>query len=464
MQSHTLGSALRIRLDLLGGMAGDMFMAALLDAFPEHLEGVLQSISVATGAQVRCALVPFNDGVLQGHRFDVSLSGTPAESLQTDLREGDAGHSHAHAHPHSHGHSHATAHRPAHDHTQWSVVREGLRSAGLSEGILKHALGIFGLLADAEAKVHGIDVEEVAFHEVGAWDSIADIVGAAHLIDAVSPASWSVGAVPLGSGRVQTAHGLLPVPAPATTALLAGFLVIDDGVPGERVTPTGAAILAHLCGGQGPSSRLTREPERLRGSGIGFGTRQLPGMSNCVRVLVSEPTGSHDPTGHRQLAVVEFEVDDQSAEDLAMGLDQLRAHPHVFDVVQQAVFGKKGRMMTAIRALAAPASLDAVIDACFRETTTIGLRYHLVHGAALTRSHHEVTVEDRVLKVKVVQRPGGATAKTESDEVRAQPGHATRHAVRLEAQRVSLLPVVAVVAAAHSVSQPNQDPAANELA
>lgn len=457
MQSQTPGTTLRIRLDLLGGLAGDMFIAALLDAFPEHLEGVLKSIAVATGVRVRCALVPFNDGVLQGSRFDVALTSEPALAIANDVSGGEPSHTLCH----DRDHSHTGFHRPTqdHDHTRWSVVREGLQASGLSESILKQALGIFSLLAEAEASVHGICAEDVEFHEVGAWDSIADIVGAAHLIDALGQVDWSVGAIPLGFGRVQTAHGWLPVPAPASTALLAGFLVIDDGVQGERVTPTGAAILAHLCGQQNSSSHPSHELERMRGSGIGFGTRRLSGLSNCVRVLVSE-IGGPDKTGHRQLAVVEFEVDDQSAEDLAMGLDQLRAHPGIFDVVQQAVFGKKGRMMTAIRALASPASLDAVIDACFRETTTIGLRHHLVYGAALSRSHHEVAVDERVLKVKVVQRPGGATAKTESDEVRAQPGHAARHAVRLEAQRVSLLQIAAIPSAAQT--HPHLVP--NELA
>ena len=154
--------------------------------------------------------------------------------------------------------------------------------------------------------------------------------------------------------------------------------MIDDGIAGERVTPTGAAILAHLCSSTLAAPARTPQPERLLRSGCGFGTRRLAGVSNCLRVLVFEPAPGQPETaaaasaGHRQLAVVEFEVDDQSAEDLAMGLDHLRAHASIFDVVQQPAFGKKGRMMTAVRLLAAPAAIEQVIDACFRETTTIG--------------------------------------------------------------------------------------------
>ena len=113
----------------------------------------------------------------------------------------------------------------------------------LDPAVRRRALAIFSLLAEAEARVHGCAVEDVLFHEVGAWDSIADIVSAAFLIEESAATNWTVGAIPLGAGRVHTAHGLLPVPAPATALLLEGFPFIDDGVGGERVTPTGAAIV-----------------------------------------------------------------------------------------------------------------------------------------------------------------------------------------------------------------------------
>ncbi|ACA18177.1 protein of unknown function DUF111 [Methylobacterium sp. 4-46] len=412
---------MHLHLDAVGGMAGDMFVAALLDAFPEHEAGLVDSIRRVAGASVSCRLVPHGDGVLQGRRF-----------LVAPTRDHDHPHGGHPRHDHAEG-AHAHAHR------HWAEIRRALRGADLAPAVAEHALAIFGHLAEAEARVHGIPVEEVAFHEVGAWDSIADIVGAAHLIAALAPADWSVGPLPLGAGRVTTAHGALPVPAPATSLLLRGFAVIDDGVPGERVTPTGAAILRHL-GGRGRFDG----PRVMGASGIGFGARTLPGLSNCLRVLAFEPLPG-DPAGpegagaglHRDLGVIEFEVDDQSAEDLAIGLDRLRAEPAVHDVVQAPVFGKKGRMMTHIRVLARAESLDAVIAACFRETTTIGLRHRIVAGVALPRRSETVTVEGREVRVKSVERPGGRTAKAEADDA-AGEGHAARAALRRAAERRAL--------------------------
>jgi uncharacterized protein (DUF111 family) len=146
---------------------------------------------------------------------------------------------------------------------------------------MAHAVQIFTLLAEAEAWVHGIEVERVAFHEVGAWDSIADIVGAAALIAALGATRWSSSPVPLGSGRVTTAHGVLPVPAPATARLLTGMTTVDDGVAGERVTPTGAAILRYLCP-PAENAAASLAARKLIACGTGFGSRAAPHRSARV--------------------------------------------------------------------------------------------------------------------------------------------------------------------------------------
>ncbi len=225
----------------------------------------------------------------------------------------------------------------------------------------------------------------------------------------------------------------MPVPAPATALLLQGFETFDDGIPGERVTPTGAAILRYL----GCAPGTGKAPRRLARTGLGFGTRALPGLSNCLRALVFEAQHTDIAAGHRELAVIQFEVDDQSAEDLAAGLDRLRATEGVHDVVQMAVFGKKGRMATHVQVLARPAALETVSEACFRETTTIGLRTHLVNGLALPRRTAEVEVDGRRLRVKLVERPGGATGKAEADDALATPGHAARARLRRRAEAMA---------------------------
>ena len=440
---------MHLHLDPVGGIAGDMFVAAMLDGFPELETGMLGAIRALPGlAGLDCRSVPHDDGVLVGRRFLVGgtaaghVLAPPEGSAETGAHAHDRGHAAAHGHPHAAGaatHAHAVARVP-HGHVRWADVRRDLEGSALEPATRRHALGIFALLAEAEGRVHGVAADDVSFHEVGAADSLADIVAAAHLIAHCGAARWSVSALPLGSGRVRTAHGMLPVPAPATALLLEGFAVFDDGLPGERVTPTGAAILRHLV----RSGAADPAPRRMGRSGFGFGTKVFPGLSNCLRVLALDdlPTihpaprpgaadeGGPDPAAprpeaspppgptpgvpHREIAVVEFEVDDQTAEDLAAGLDRLRDASGVHDVVQMPVFGKKGRLMTHVRVLAAPHALEEAMAACFRETTTIGLRHRLVSGAALPRRMEEVSVDGAILRVKLVERPGaGRTAKAD---------------------------------------------------
>jgi pyridinium-3,5-bisthiocarboxylic acid mononucleotide nickel chelatase len=401
-----------VHLDLVGGLAGDMFIAALLDAFPIYESKVLEAIRAAsTEVPVACALIPFKDDVLQGRQFHVSsIPGARARIPFVPMAR-------------------------AHSHTSWADIRSRLEKAALPSALIGHALQIFKLLADAEAWVHGIEVESVSFHEVGAWDSIADIVGAAALIEALGVTHWSSSPVPLGSGRVMTAHGVLPVPAPATARLLTGMTTVDDGVPGERITPTGAAILRYLC----PPTEARAAQSRIRklvACGTGFGSRALPRLSNHVRVMCFEPVA--EALSPRRIEVLEFEIDDQSPEDLAAGLDRLRGHPGVLDVTQAPVFGKKGRMMMHVQVLARATEVEAVIESCFRETTTLGLRVRAVQGVGLERRTHDVDIDGQRLRVKIAKRPGGRTAKTESDDVLSHSNHARRAALRRRAESEAL--------------------------
>ena len=302
------------------------------------------------------------------------------------------------------------------------------RSAGhrLTKQTRGHAIGIFTHLAEAEARVHATSPDDVHFHEVGAWDSIADIVAAAWLIAQLAADRWTIGALPLGGGRVRTAHGLLPVPAPATALLIEGFATIDDGISGERVTPTGAAIVRYLCDPQAPPPRRAR---RLTGSAHGFGTRTLPGTSNCLRVLAFE---AEAPAGWAsdRIVVLECEIDDQTGEDLALAIDRLRALDGVLDVVQAPAFGKKGRLMTQLRVLAAESAEDAAVATIFDETTTLGLRRSLVERYILGRETASVEAGGRALRVKLADRPGGRTAKVETDDLGAIAGARARKSLR----------------------------------
>jgi pyridinium-3,5-bisthiocarboxylic acid mononucleotide nickel chelatase len=397
---------MHIHLDAVGGVAGDMFIAAMLDAFPNLRDGMVSAIRAAgLPAEVHIGVAEHRDQALTGLRFRVTEPREPGALLG------------AHHHPH----------------TPFAEIRAHLRASALKPSVNEHAAGIFTLLAEAEARVHGKTVDTVSFHEIGEWDSIADVVGAAFLIDALAPATWSVGALPLGSGRVRTAHGSLPVPTPATVLLLEGFEFVDDGLEGERITPTGAAILRHLGCAQGGD----RKSRKLLRTGIGFGNRSFPGLSNVLRVLAFEEarTGS----GGDEIAQILFEVDDQTPEDLAIAIDKLRARPSVLDVLQTPAFGKKGRMTMHLQVLADPADLENVFDACFNETTTIGLRYQVLQRRKLPRAGRTVEAGGRQVRVKITERPGKQTAKVEADDLlNVVGGRAGREQLRREAEQVVL--------------------------
>ena len=395
--------SLHIHLDPVGGIAGDMFAAAMLNAMPDLSGPLLQAIGgLDLPDEVRATLIAHDDGTLTGSRFDVSL---PKADGEHD-----------------------------HDHRSFREIRRYIDSASLDEAVRSRALAIFQILAEAEAQVHGYQVEDVTFHEIGAWDSIVDIVAAAFLIERSGVRSWSVAPLPTGSGRVKTQHGELPVPPPAVVLLLKGFVVFDDGRPGERVTPTGAAIIRHLA----PTPRLPRGLFRHDRVGYGFGTKRFAGISNVLRVMVLQPVEAGP--AEDEIGVISFEVDDQSQEDLAIGLDRLRGFPGVIDVVQSAAFGKKGRMVASIRVLASAAATDAVADRCFAETTTLGLRLERVQRRVLPRTITSIADGNGgSVRVKQAMRPGGSiTAKADIDDIAASGDHRERMQRRQRIEQAAL--------------------------
>ena len=414
---------MHLQLDPVGGIAGDMFAAAVLDAWPELETPLLAALERAgLDAIATVERVDHADDALTGSRFAVHE--TRRGGCELHVHGGD---------DHGLGGGHESAHERAHEHHLYLDIRTLLEQSDLDSDVRARSLDIFARLAAAESAVHGVPVEDVSFHEVGAYDSIADIVCAAWLIERLD-ASWSCGPLPIGRGRIDTSHGRLPVPAPATVELLRGMVVDQATHLGERITPTGAAIVSHLA----PSFTPLPGPMRLDRSGTGFGTSRLPGTSNVLRLLAFHPLDELDVSVHRErIAVCEFEIDDQTGEDLALALDRLRDLHGVLDVSSHAMLGKKGRLAVHVRLLAQIASVESAIDACFRETTTLGVRWHEVSRAALARTSETVTVEGRPVRVKSARRPGGVpTAKAEIDDLASVAGgHADRERVRASGER-----------------------------
>lgn len=391
---------LAIRLDAVGGIAGDMFAAAMVDALPDLRARVLaDAAAVLPPGTGTPTFTPGTSAGLHCLRFGLSA---PA---------GD----HHHHHHHDHGH---------HAHAGFRDMVARIEAAPLSAGTAAHATAILRHLAEAEAAIHHVPVDEVHFHEIGDWDSLMDVTAAGSVAAALEGARWSVSALPRGDGLVRTRHGLLPVPAPATARLLEGFTWRDDGIGGERVTPTGAAILRHLVDAASAHGVVGR----LRGTGTGAGTREMPGQPNILRATLFDAAAA----GPREedIFVLDFEIDDMSAEEIAVAADRLRAAEGVRDLVLIPAIGKKGRPVHTFRLLVEPTARAAIAEACFTETATIGLRWQAARRAVLPRAN---TVAG-AMSVKTVTRPAGPSRKVESDDLANIAGLEARRAAKRRAE------------------------------
>jgi pyridinium-3,5-bisthiocarboxylic acid mononucleotide nickel chelatase len=398
-----------IHLDAVGGIAGDMFVAALLDAFPDFRSRVLADARAVLPAGYEGQLRETSSGILRGLGFGLAGE-TP-------------GRRHGHGHDHHQGRDHRTGAG-----TFLDMVGR-IRTAPLADGSAEQAVAILTLIARVEAEIHQVPIEQVQFHEIADWDSLLDVVAAGSIAATLPAARWTVSPLPRGDGLVKTRHGLLPVPAPATAALLTGFAWRDDGVGGERVTPTGAAILRHLVGPEGSGLGGSSRAGRLVATGTGTGTRTLPGIPNVLRALVfeAEPV----PAAREPITILSFEIDDMTGEEIAVAADRLRAVEGVLDLAIGQVQGKKGRLMQSFRLLVRPDQADAVVARCFQETSTIGLRVAEEQRVVLPRLLARAEAGGIEIGVKTVERAGGPTTKAESDDLAADSLEARRRLKRL---------------------------------
>jgi hypothetical protein len=356
-------------LDAFSGISGDMTVGALV-----HLGLPVTAL--------REAIAVLDLGAVEIGAERVERSGIVATKFQVRVHGAHPEHA-----PAAYGH----AHRP------YAAIRELLAGSALAERVKTAALAVFARLAEAEGRVHGVAPEAVEFHEVGALDAIVDVVGAslgfAHLgVDAIH-----AGPLPMGQGRVRSAHGPLPVPAPAVVELLAGRPVrLEDGAA-ELVTPTGAAIVAALA-------RPEPAPEmRIEAVGYGAGDRTLPDRPNLLRILLGEPVV---PAGADEVIVLEATIDDMSPQLYEHVLERLLAEG-ARDAFLVPVIMKKSRPATMLRVLAAPADRDRLAGIVFAETTTIGLRFTTWRRLVLAREEHTVETPYGPVRVKVARAPDG---------------------------------------------------------
>jgi uncharacterized protein (TIGR00299 family) protein len=279
-----------------------------------------------------------------------------------------------------------------HHHRRLADILQIIRASSLSPGVQSSVERIFTRLADAEARAHGTSRDEVHFHEVGAVDAIIDVTGSVVALELLDVGEVHVSALPVGTGFVEGAHGRIPVPAPGTTELLRGFPVVDTGMRGELLTPTGAAILTTLARGRGRMPAMT-----VGAVGYGAGTRDLPGTPNVLRCLLGEPAIQ---PGEETIVQIETTIDDMSPQLYEPLMERL-FEAGGLDVFLVPVIMKRSRPGTVLTVLAAPDRVDALTRVLFEESSTIGVRWSSWQRARLAREVVTLTTSYGAIPFKV---------------------------------------------------------------
>jgi len=406
-------------LECFSGISGDMLLGAMVDAGVPF--ACLEETTASLGVGARLEMRKVSRGGLAATKVDVITPDShPAEPEHS--HHDHAAHSHEHgAHVHSHPHEHSHAHTHA-AHRSLSAIVEIIRSAPLTDAVKQRSIRAFQMLGEVEAAIHSVPVEKVHFHEVGAVDTIVDIVCAAAGAEALGVERWLASPLNVGSGTVVCQHGTLPVPAPATLALLGDAPVYAAGPPMERVTPTGAALLRML-----DVRYATLPPMRILKTGYGAGGRETKGEPNLLRLLVGEESSD---AATEAIAVIETVIDDCNPQVLAYVSEKL-LEAGAWDVYRVSVQMKKGRAGVQITVLCRPDLVPALQELLFRETSTIGLRWGLEHKVALAREFVEVETGLGKVHIKIASLPSGkiANATPEYEDCRKI---AAAHAVPLK--------------------------------
>lgn len=397
-------------LECFSGISGDMFVAAMLDlgVSEEKLLAALNSID-ADGFEIKISRKE-KSGV-EACDFDVVLKegyenhDHDMEYLHGHSHEYSHGHEHEHHHSHGHEHSHEHEHSHGHEHNHDHIHRnlgdviKIINSAGISDKARKLAVNIFEIVAKAEAKVHNKPLEEVHFHEVGAVDSIVDIIAAAVCITELGVDKVIVPIVYEGGGSIRCRHGILPVPVPASAAIIEEHKInIKLGTcEGELVTPTGAAIVASL-----KTSDSLPESFKILKVGIGAGKRKY----NCAGILRAMLIEEEDEAGSDIVYKLESNIDDCSGEMLGYTLDRL-LDAGALDVSYTPIFMKKNRPAYQINVITKREKLEEIKNIIFEETSTIGIRVYETERYVLPRNIRVLETEYGSIRVKECALPGG---------------------------------------------------------
>lgn len=418
-------------LDGSCGISGDMTVAALLDlgASRERLEDAIHAMHLEG---MHCHIEKGNSYSIAGMNFDVHVHTHHGEESADHVdanEEGYVEHHHEHGHGeghHHHEHSHEHGHHHEHrhlaevyhilEHAAGHCAEHNPAAPAFSSNALDTAKKIFRIIAEAEAKAHGVAVEEVHFHEVGAIDSIVDIMAVAVLVDDLREKfgveKCVVTGLNEGSGFVQTQHGMLPIPVPAVAniAEAAGIALHVTDTRGEMVTPTGIGIVAALR-----TSEKLPEQYKILKTGIGLGKRDF-GRANFLRAQIIEDVEVHAADGEN-IFMIECNIDDQSPEELGLAMEKI-FEAGARDVHYVPCYMKKNRPAVILRVLADEEKLPEIETTIFHHTTTVGLRRYLVSRTCMNRSFADIATPYGTVTVKKCELGDIVKYKPEFDSVK----------------------------------------------
>ena len=388
-----------IYLDCSMGAAGDMLMAALLELLPEKdtflqkMQSLgLPGLEISAEPSVKCGITGTHMRVLihgeeEGHPHEHAVE----EHAHSHADAPEAAHAHVHVHPHHHTDLNELTHRISH--------------LNVSEAVRSDILAVYQSIADAESRVHGVPVEQIHFHEVGSLDALADITGVCLLMELLAPEQVLASPVHVGSGQVRCAHGILPVPAPATVLLLEGIPIYGGSIRGELCTPTGAALLRRFVTRFGPLP-----PMRVEKTGYGMGTKDFE-AANCVRAMLGQ---TEESAGH--ILELACNLDDMTPEAVGFAMEQLFA-AGALDVYTTPIGMKKNRPGVLLTCMCREDDREAMLRTIFRHTSTLGVRVSVCDRYTLSRRQYAVQTPDGEIRVKESSGWGVLRRKAEFEDL-----------------------------------------------
>ncbi len=396
-------------LDLPMGAAGDMLSAALYELLSDEerksfIEEINQAgipgVTVTAEKSVKCGIT--------GTHFKVLVEGEE-EGVFDELNHHEHSHEHEHHHEHSHehAHEHEHSHEGHHHHSSMAEIEKIIKSLKIPDCVKSDIIEVYKLIAEAESNAHGKPVTDIHFHEVGTMDAIADITSVCLLMNKIGAQKICASAVNVGSGHVHCAHGILPVPAPATAFILKEVPIYSDHITGELCTPTGAALLKHFVGSFGNMPQL-----KINSIGYGMGKKDFE-AANCVRAILGESEEELEQ-------VLEFtcNLDDISAERIGFAMEQL-FEAGALEVYTIPVTMKKSRPGNLLCVMCLESKKEKILQTIFKHTTTLGVRENISRRYFLDRSIESVKTEFGEIRIKKAEGYGVKREKYEYEDLAA---------------------------------------------